>query len=147
MQSITALVNLKSCIILHGSQRTMRLFKGSPGPRYVLLVTGIASANINLLLSLKCKLFHSIKPLFNGKPCVQVSCYSEEGVMDRISVLILVKKWKFSNVKKKNYKAKNFMNLNLTSCVFFFCICILNTNNIILIKKKKLFVLFSLKKV
>lgn len=69
---------------------------------------------LNFLL--KCKLFHSIKPLFNGKPtllvinkidvtrledlnsdsralvqeiidsedvqCVQVSCYSEEGVMD-----------------------------------------------------------------
>ncbi|KAG5638221.1 hypothetical protein H0H81_001222 [Sphagnurus paluster] len=86
MQSITALAHLKSCVF-----------------------------DKSLTLS-KCKLFHSIKPLFNGKPtllvinkidvmrledlypdsralvqeiidsegvqCVQVSCYSEEGVMD-----------------------------------------------------------------
>ncbi|KAG6909682.1 hypothetical protein DXG01_016089 [Tephrocybe rancida] len=94
MQSITALAHLKSCIL------------------YFMDL----SEQCGYTVEAQCKLFHSIKPLFNGKPtllvinkidvmrledlhadsraqvqeiintegvqCVQVSCYSEEGVMD-----------------------------------------------------------------
>ncbi|KDR67794.1 hypothetical protein GALMADRAFT_257635 [Galerina marginata CBS 339.88] len=94
MQSITALAHLKSCIL------------------YFMDL----SEQCGYSVEAQCKLFHSIKPLFAGKPtllvinkidvkrledvhpdsrvlvqeiidqedvqCVQVSCYSEEGVMD-----------------------------------------------------------------
>ncbi|KAJ3809886.1 P-loop containing nucleoside triphosphate hydrolase protein [Lentinula aff. lateritia] len=94
MQSITALAHLKSCVL------------------YFMDL----SEQCGYTVEAQCKLFHSIKPLFNGKPtllvinkidvtrledlnadsralvqeiidsedvqCVQVSCYSEEGVMD-----------------------------------------------------------------
>ncbi|KAG6868203.1 hypothetical protein C0993_006344 [Termitomyces sp. T159_Od127] len=94
MQSITALAHLKSCIL------------------YFMDL----SEQCGYTVEAQCKLFHSIKPLFNGKPtllvinkidvkrlddlestsralvqeiideegvqCVQVSCYSEEGVME-----------------------------------------------------------------
>ncbi|KAG6864963.1 hypothetical protein C0991_005912 [Blastosporella zonata] len=94
MQSITALAHLKSCVL------------------YFMDL----SEQCGYTIEAQCKLFHSIKPLFNGKPtllvinkidvvrledvhpdsralvqeiidsegvqCVQVSCYSEEGVMD-----------------------------------------------------------------
>ncbi|KIJ99844.1 hypothetical protein K443DRAFT_679677 [Laccaria amethystina LaAM-08-1] len=94
MQSITALAHLKSCVL------------------YFMDL----SEQCGYSVEAQCKLFHSIKPLFNGKPtllvinkidvmrledlhpdsralvqeiidqedvqCVQVSCYSEEGVMD-----------------------------------------------------------------
>ncbi|KAI0032700.1 P-loop containing nucleoside triphosphate hydrolase protein [Vararia minispora EC-137] len=94
MQSITALAHLKSCVL------------------YFMDL----SEQCGYTLEAQCKLFHSIKPLFAGKPtmlvinkidvtrlddlpaesralveeiinsegvqCVQVSCYSEEGVMD-----------------------------------------------------------------
>ncbi|KAF8149397.1 P-loop containing nucleoside triphosphate hydrolase protein [Crassisporium funariophilum] len=94
MQSITALAHLKSCIL------------------YFMDL----SEQCGYSIEAQCKLFHSIKPLFTGKPtllvinkidvmrledvhpdsqalvqeiidqddvtCVQVSCYSEEGVMD-----------------------------------------------------------------
>ncbi|KAI6165980.1 P-loop containing nucleoside triphosphate hydrolase protein [Pisolithus thermaeus] len=93
MQSITALADLKSCIL------------------YFMDL----SEQCGYTVEAQCKLFHSIKPLFSGKPtvlvinkidvtrledltpdnmalvqeiidkedvqCVQVSCYSEEGVM------------------------------------------------------------------
>lgn len=93
MQSITALAHLKSCIL------------------YFMDL----SEQCGYTVEAQCKLFHSIKPLFSGKPtllvinkidvtrledlapdsmalvqeiidkedvqCVQVSCYSEEGVM------------------------------------------------------------------
>ncbi|KAI6037565.1 P-loop containing nucleoside triphosphate hydrolase protein [Pisolithus marmoratus] len=93
MQSITALAHLKSCIL------------------YFMDL----SEQCGFTVEAQCKLFHSIKPLFSGKPtilvinkidvtrledlspdnmalvqeiidkedvqCVQVSCYSEEGVM------------------------------------------------------------------
>ncbi|KAI0256242.1 GTP binding protein 4 [Lactifluus subvellereus] len=94
MQSITALAHLKSCVL------------------YFMDL----SEQCGYTVEAQCKLFHSIKPLFSGKPtmlvinktdvtrledltpdnralvqeiidaegmqCVQVSCYSEEGVMD-----------------------------------------------------------------
>ncbi|EGO00441.1 hypothetical protein SERLA73DRAFT_168189 [Serpula lacrymans var. lacrymans S7.3] len=94
MQSITALAHLKSCVL------------------YFMDL----SEQCGYTVEAQCKLFHSIKPLFGGKPtllvinkidvtrledlhadnralvqeiidaedvqCVQVSCYSEEGVMD-----------------------------------------------------------------
>ncbi|KAL1700264.1 P-loop containing nucleoside triphosphate hydrolase protein [Schizophyllum commune] len=94
MQSITALAHLKSCVL------------------YFMDL----SEQCGYSVEAQCKLFHSIKPLFTGKPvllvinkidvtrledlvpetralvqeiidaedvkCVQVSCYSEEGVMD-----------------------------------------------------------------
>lgn len=94
MQSITALAHLKSCIL------------------YFMDL----SEQCGYTVEAQCKLFHSIKPLFSGKPtilvinkidvtrledlspenralvqeimdtedvqCVQVSCYSEEGVME-----------------------------------------------------------------
>ncbi|KAJ3749681.1 P-loop containing nucleoside triphosphate hydrolase protein [Lentinula detonsa] len=94
MQSITALAHLKSCVL------------------YFMDL----SEQCGYTVEAQCKLFHSIKPLFNGKPtllvinkidvtrledlnadsralvqeiidsegvqCIQVSCYSEEGVMD-----------------------------------------------------------------
>ncbi|KAF8069940.1 P-loop containing nucleoside triphosphate hydrolase protein [Lyophyllum atratum] len=94
MQSITALAHLKSCVL------------------YFMDL----SEQCGYTVEAQCKLFHSIKPLFNGKPtllvinkidvmrleelhpdsqalvqeiidaedvqCVQVSCHSEEGVMD-----------------------------------------------------------------
>ncbi|KAH8995669.1 P-loop containing nucleoside triphosphate hydrolase protein [Lactarius akahatsu] len=94
MQSITALAHLKSCVL------------------YFMDL----SEQCGYTVEVQCKLFHSIKPLFSGKPtvlvinkidvtrledlspdtralvqeiidaddvqCVQVSCYSEEGVMD-----------------------------------------------------------------
>ncbi|KAF8499763.1 P-loop containing nucleoside triphosphate hydrolase protein [Russula emetica] len=94
MQSITALAHLKTCVLY-----------------FVDL-----SEQCGYTIEAQCKLFHSIKPLFSGKPtmlvinkidvtrledltpdnralvqdiidaegvqCVQVSCYSEEGVMD-----------------------------------------------------------------
>ncbi|KAJ6594616.1 P-loop containing nucleoside triphosphate hydrolase protein [Mycena capillaripes] len=94
MQSITALAHLKSCVL------------------YFMDL----SEQCGYTVEAQCKLFHSIKPLFNGKPtvlvinkidvmrlddlptesralvqeiidtedvkCVQVSCYSDEGVMD-----------------------------------------------------------------
>ncbi|KAI0266675.1 GTP binding protein 4 [Gloeopeniophorella convolvens] len=94
MQSITALAHLKSCVL------------------YFMDL----SEQCGYTVEAQCKLFHSIKPLFAGKPtllvinkidvtrledltpenralvqeiidaegvqCVQVSCYSEEGVMD-----------------------------------------------------------------
>ncbi|KAI0001348.1 P-loop containing nucleoside triphosphate hydrolase protein [Russula compacta] len=94
MQSITALAHLKSCVL------------------YFMDL----SEQCGYTIEAQCKLFHSIKPLFTGKPtmlvinkvdvtrledltpdnralvqeiidtegvrCVQVSCYSEEGVMD-----------------------------------------------------------------
>ncbi|KIK70495.1 hypothetical protein GYMLUDRAFT_32521 [Collybiopsis luxurians FD-317 M1] len=94
MQSITALAHLKSCVL------------------YFMDL----SEQCGYTVEAQCKLFHSIKPLFNGKPTllvinkidvtrledldterrvlvqeiidsegvqsVQVSCYSEEGVMD-----------------------------------------------------------------
>ncbi|KAL0575472.1 Nucleolar GTP-binding protein 1 [Marasmius crinis-equi] len=94
MQSITALAHLKSCVM------------------YFMDL----SEQCGYTVEAQCKLFHSIKPLFAGKPtmlvinkidvtrlddlasepralvqeiidsedvqCVQVSCYSEEGVMD-----------------------------------------------------------------
>ncbi|TRM70335.1 P-loop containing nucleoside triphosphate hydrolase protein [Schizophyllum amplum] len=94
MQSITALAHLKSCVL------------------YFMDL----SEQCGYTVEAQCKLFHSIKPLFTGKPtllvinkidvtrmedlqpetralvqeiidaedvkCVQVSCYSEEGVMD-----------------------------------------------------------------
>ncbi|KAI6001672.1 P-loop containing nucleoside triphosphate hydrolase protein [Pisolithus orientalis] len=83
MQSITALAHLKSCIL------------------YFMDL----SEQCGYTVEAQCKLFHSIKPLFGGKPtdsqdlapenkalvqeiidkedvqCVQTSCYSEEGVM------------------------------------------------------------------
>lgn len=94
MQSITALAHLKSCVL------------------YFMDL----SEQCGYTVEAQCKLFHSIKPLFNGKPtmlvinkidvtrledltpenralvqeiidtenvqCIQVSCYSDEGVMD-----------------------------------------------------------------
>ncbi|KAI0283724.1 P-loop containing nucleoside triphosphate hydrolase protein [Russula aff. rugulosa BPL654] len=94
MQSITALAHLKTCVL------------------YFMDL----SEQCGYTIEAQCKLFHSIKPLFSGKPtmlvinkidvtrledltpdnralvqdiidtdgvqCVQVSCYSEEGVMD-----------------------------------------------------------------
>ncbi|KAF8482667.1 P-loop containing nucleoside triphosphate hydrolase protein [Russula ochroleuca] len=94
MQSITALAHLKSCVL------------------YFMDL----SEQCGYTIEAQCKLFHSIKPLFSGKPtmivinkidvtrledldpdnrtlvqeiidadgvqCVQVSCFSEEGVMD-----------------------------------------------------------------
>ncbi|KAF7966819.1 hypothetical protein HWV62_38835 [Athelia sp. TMB] len=94
MQSITALAHLKSCVL------------------YFMDL----SEQCGYTVEAQCKLFHSIKPLFGGKPtllvinkidvcrledltpdnralvqeildaedvqCVQVSCYSDEGVMD-----------------------------------------------------------------
>jgi nucleolar GTP-binding protein len=94
MQSITALAHLKSCVL------------------YFMDL----SEQCGYTVEAQCKLFHSIKPLFSGKPtvlvinkidvmrlddlpaetralvqeiidtedvkCVQVSCYSDEGVMD-----------------------------------------------------------------
>ncbi|KIJ05519.1 hypothetical protein PAXINDRAFT_93375, partial [Paxillus involutus ATCC 200175] len=94
MQSITALAHLKSCVL------------------YFMDL----SEQCGYTVEAQCKLFHSIKPLFSGKPvmlvinkidvtrledltpenrtlvqeiidaedvqCVQVSCYSEEGVME-----------------------------------------------------------------
>ncbi|TFK44088.1 P-loop containing nucleoside triphosphate hydrolase protein [Crucibulum laeve] len=94
MQSITALAHLKSCIL------------------YFMDL----SEQCGYTVEAQCKLFHSIKPLFGGKPtllvinkidikrledltpesralvqeiidtedvqCIQVSCYSEEGVME-----------------------------------------------------------------
>ncbi|KAN0129277.1 P-loop containing nucleoside triphosphate hydrolase protein [Lactarius tabidus] len=94
MQSITALAHLKSCVL------------------YFMDL----SEQCGYTIEAQCKLFHSIKPLFSGKPtllvinkidvtrledippdtraivqeiidaddvqCVQVSCHSEEGVMD-----------------------------------------------------------------
>ncbi|KAI0066176.1 GTP binding protein 4 [Artomyces pyxidatus] len=94
MQSITALAHLKSCVL------------------YFMDL----SEQCGYTVEAQCKLFHSIKPLFGGKPtvlvinkidvtrlddltpdnralvqeiidaedvqCVQVSCYSEEGVME-----------------------------------------------------------------
>jgi len=94
MQSITALAHLKSCVL------------------YFMDL----SEQCGYTVEAQCKLFHSIKPLFGGKPtllvinkidvtrledltpdnralvqeiidiedvqCVQVSCHSEEGVMD-----------------------------------------------------------------
>ncbi|KAJ6554011.1 P-loop containing nucleoside triphosphate hydrolase protein [Mycena vulgaris] len=94
MQSITALAHLKSCVL------------------YFMDL----SEQCGYTVAAQCQLFHSIKPLFNGKPtvlvinkidvmrlddlpaetralvqeiidtedvkCVQVSCYSDEGVMD-----------------------------------------------------------------
>ncbi|KAF7357940.1 Nucleolar GTP-binding protein 1 [Mycena venus] len=94
MQSITALAHLKSCVL------------------YFMDL----SEQCGYTVEAQCKLFHSIKPLFAGKPtvlvinkidvmrlddlptesralvqeiidtedvkCVQVSCYSDEGVMD-----------------------------------------------------------------
>ncbi|EIW83366.1 GTP binding protein 4 [Coniophora puteana RWD-64-598 SS2] len=94
MQSITALAHLKSCVM------------------YFMDL----SEQCGYTVEAQCQLFHSIKPLFGGKPtmlvinkidvtrledlpaesralvqeiidredvqCVQVSCYSEEGVMD-----------------------------------------------------------------
>ncbi|KAJ7140965.1 GTP binding protein 4 [Mycena epipterygia] len=94
MQSITALAHLKSCVL------------------YFMDL----SEQCGYTVEAQCKLFHSIKPLFNGKPtvlainkidvmrlddlpaetralvqeiidtedvkCVQVSCHSDEGVMD-----------------------------------------------------------------
>ncbi|KAG2052008.1 P-loop containing nucleoside triphosphate hydrolase protein [Suillus hirtellus] len=94
MQSITALAHLKSCVL------------------YFMDL----SEQCGYTAEAQCKLFHSIKPLFNGKPtmlvinkidvtrledltpenralvqeiidtenvqCIQVSCYSDEGVMD-----------------------------------------------------------------
>lgn len=94
MQSITALAHLKTCVM------------------YFMDL----SEQCGYTVEAQCKLFHSIKPLFSGKPtmlvinkidvtrledlspdtralvqeiidtdgvqCVQVSCYSEEGVMD-----------------------------------------------------------------
>jgi len=94
MQSITALAHLKSCVL------------------YFMDL----SEQCGYTVEAQCKLFHSIKPLFSGKPtllvinkidvtrledlppdsralvqeivdadgvqCVEVSCYSEEGVMD-----------------------------------------------------------------
>ncbi|RDB15611.1 putative nucleolar GTP-binding protein 1 [Hypsizygus marmoreus] len=94
MQSITALAHLKSCVL------------------YFMDL----SEQCGYSVEAQCKLFHSIKPLFSGKPtllvinkiditrledvhpdsralvqeiidsegvqCVQVSCHSEEGVMD-----------------------------------------------------------------
>ncbi|KAF8444890.1 P-loop containing nucleoside triphosphate hydrolase protein [Boletus edulis BED1] len=94
MQSITALAHLKSCVL------------------YFMDL----SEQCGYTVEAQCKLFHSIKPLFTGKPvilvinkvdimrledltpenrtlvqeiidsenvqCIQVSCYSEEGVME-----------------------------------------------------------------
>ncbi|KAG7088681.1 hypothetical protein E1B28_012652 [Marasmius oreades] len=94
MQSITALAHLKSCVL------------------YFMDL----SEQCGYTVEAQCKLFHSIKPLFGGKPtllvinkvdvtrledlapepralvqeiidsenvqCIQVSCYSEEGVME-----------------------------------------------------------------
>ncbi|KIY53602.1 P-loop containing nucleoside triphosphate hydrolase protein [Fistulina hepatica ATCC 64428] len=94
MQSITALAHLRSCVL------------------YFMDL----SEQCGYTVEAQCKLFHSIKPLFSGKPtmlvinkidvtrledlpletralvqeiidtenvtCVQVSCYSEDGVMD-----------------------------------------------------------------
>ncbi|KAF9227100.1 P-loop containing nucleoside triphosphate hydrolase protein [Gyrodon lividus] len=94
MQSITALAHLKSCVL------------------YFMDL----SEQCGYTVEAQCKLFHSIKPLFSGKPvmlvinkidvtrledltpenralvqeiidiedvqCIQVSCYSEEGVME-----------------------------------------------------------------
>ena len=112
MQSITALAHLKSCVLYFmdlseqcGYTVEAQVCSLLPRPEFHFLKC-----------SLQCKLFHSIKPLFGGKPtllvinkidvtrledltpdnrvlvqeiidiedvkCIQVSCYSEEGVMD-----------------------------------------------------------------
>jgi len=112
MQSITALAHLKSCILyfMDLSEQCGYTVEAQVRVLYFL------SERITITLRSQCKLFHSIKPLFEGKPtllvinkidvtrledltpdnralvqeiidtedvqCVQVSCHSEEGVMD-----------------------------------------------------------------
>lgn len=112
MQSITALAHLKSCVLYFMDLSEQCGYTVEAQVRVV-------AHNLSLIYNaffLQCKLFHSIKPLFNGKPtmlvinkidvtrledltpenrtlvqeiidtedvqCIQVSCYSEEGVMD-----------------------------------------------------------------
>jgi nucleolar GTP-binding protein len=113
MQSITALAHLKSCVLYF-----MDLSEqcGYTVEAQVRIAAYILRLDHMSIFYLQCKLFHSIKPLFNGKPtmlvinkidvtrledltpenralvqeiidtedvqCVQVSCYSDEGVMD-----------------------------------------------------------------
>ena len=112
MQSITALAHLKSCILYFMDPSEQCGYTIEAQVRFSSCAT---SKKLSFTFS-QCKLFHSIKPLFNGKPtllvinkidvmrledvhpdsrdliqeiidqedvqCVQVSCYSEEGVMD-----------------------------------------------------------------
>jgi nucleolar GTP-binding protein len=113
MQSITALAHLKSCVLYF-----MDLSEqcGYTVEAQVRIAAYILRLDHMPIFYPQCKLFHSIKPLFNGKPtmlvinkidvtrledltpenralvqeiidtedvqCVQVSCYSDEGVMD-----------------------------------------------------------------
>lgn len=110
MQSITALAHLKSCVLYF-----MDLSEQC-GYTVEAQVSLSTVHSIYLMRPFQCKLFHSIKPLFTGKPvmlvinkidvtrledlasenrtlvqeiidsenvqCIQVSCYSEEGVME-----------------------------------------------------------------
>ena len=116
MQSITALAHLKSCILYFMDPSEQCGYSIEAQVSFSSCVTPHFGNVIHQCFFSQCKLFHSIKPLFNGKPtllvinkidvmrledvhpdsraliqeiidqedvqCVQVSCYSEEGVMD-----------------------------------------------------------------
>jgi nucleolar GTP-binding protein len=111
MQSITALAHLKTCVLYFVDLSEQCGYTIEAQVR-----DDCSSYALVWDLGFQCKLFHSIKPLFSGKPtmlvinkidvtrledltpdnralvqdiidtegvqCVQVSCYSEEGVMD-----------------------------------------------------------------
>jgi len=113
MQSITALAHLKCCVLYFMDLSEQCGY--TVEAQVCLVICSSPRAYVNESGS-QCKLFHSIKPLFAGKPtmlvinkidvarledltpdtralvqeiidsedvqCVQVSCYSEEGVMD-----------------------------------------------------------------
>ena len=115
MQSITALAHLKSCVLYFMDPSEQCGYTIEAQVHFSSYYSIYRNCHSPILF-LKCKLFHSIKPLFNGKPtllvinkidvmrledvhpdsraliqeiidqedvqCVQVSCYSEEGVMD-----------------------------------------------------------------
>lgn len=113
MQSITALAHLKSCILYFMDLSEQCGYTVEAQVRLVSFLNCLITHRMALF---QCKLFHSIKPLFSGKPtilvinkidvkrledlspenrsfvqeimdtedvqCIQVSCYSEEGVME-----------------------------------------------------------------
>lgn len=114
MQSITALAHLKSCVLYFMDLSEQCGYSVEAQVSFAFVLYSPFSSKF--MFTTQCKLFHSIKPLFNGKPTllvinkvdvmrfedlhpdsralvqeiiemedvqhVQVSCYSDEGVMD-----------------------------------------------------------------